>query len=383
MMGVDRGAAGGRPDPHSLLRARLADLIDHIPHSLQLDVESTASRFSFKYLQVLNTVVAQELLAYNRLLTKMRDDLKLALNSSGGLFLGSDAVTAIIDAVRRGVVPRSWVKISFETRRSLGPWMADLELRVAFFRDWVDSGEPARVWLAAFMQPQAFLVGMQLRYARASGIPHYDVRFIASVCEPGSSGGTTTGGGGGGGGSVGGGGNDTDDDDDDDNGSSGIPRVDSCLLEGLHLEGAQWSMTYKSLVEPSQAQYCSAIPLLRLQLEGINTRIFGRRITATGAQEENNARAPPSNRAAGPSGPGFSSAGGGADGSGGHGAGGGGGDDGFMYKCPVFRTRDRGTNVRLQHGQNTASLLDIELPSRTRQPDHWVLRAVVLLLEGN
>ena len=67
------------------------------------------------------------------------------------------------------------------------------------------------------------------------------------------------------------------------------------------------------------------------------------------------------------------------------GGGGTGGDDdsSFTYSCPVFRTRNRGTNVRIQHGQNTASLMDIDLPSRTQQPDHWVLRAVVLLLEGD
>ena len=63
------------------------------------------------------------------------------------------------------------------------------------------------------------------------------------------------------------------------------------------------------------------------------------------------------------------------------GGGGKGGDDdsSFTYSCPVFRTRNRGTNVRIQHGQNTASLMGIDLPSRTQQPDHWVLRAVVLL----
>jgi hypothetical protein len=71
-------------------------------------------------------VILQELVAYNALLSKMRDDLSVALSSSAGLFIGSHEMQANLAALKKGEVPRKWVRMSCETRRSLAPWIVDL-----------------------------------------------------------------------------------------------------------------------------------------------------------------------------------------------------------------------------------------------------------------
>ena len=71
-------------------------------------------------------MILQELVAYNALLSKMRDDLSVALSSSAGLFIGSHEMQANLAALKKGEVPRKWVRMSCETRRSLASWIVDL-----------------------------------------------------------------------------------------------------------------------------------------------------------------------------------------------------------------------------------------------------------------
>ena len=83
--------------------------------------------------QVLNSVILQELVAYNALLSKMRDDLSVALSSSAGLFIGSHEMQANLAALKKGEVPRKWVRMSCETRRSLASWIVDLGYVIGLF----------------------------------------------------------------------------------------------------------------------------------------------------------------------------------------------------------------------------------------------------------
>ena len=51
-------------------------------------------------------------------------------------------------------VPRQWAQVGYPSFKPLGPWLKDLQDRLAFFSSWLRRGTPSCFWLAAFFFPQ-------------------------------------------------------------------------------------------------------------------------------------------------------------------------------------------------------------------------------------
>ncbi|ETV90921.1 hypothetical protein H310_14407 [Aphanomyces invadans] len=166
----DGGGSGGQSNDDKVLELA-ASIQSQLPDNLRLD---EAGPTTFRTRTVLGTVVmdslatvlSQELVKFNHLLTKMRVSLMDIQRAIQGLIVMSSDLDNMYTSFLNGRVPGIWEVVSFASLKALGPWVEDLLSRVAFFRTWLVHGEPVVFPLPAFFFPQGFMTGTLQNFAR-------------------------------------------------------------------------------------------------------------------------------------------------------------------------------------------------------------------------
>lgn len=82
-----------------------------------------------------------------------------------GCFQGELTITADMEllgnALYLDAVPDTWVRRAYPSLYGLGPWFADLLLRVRELESWTSDFQlPPSVWLGGFFNPQSFLTAI-------------------------------------------------------------------------------------------------------------------------------------------------------------------------------------------------------------------------------
>jgi len=112
------------------------------------------------------TVLTQEMVKFNRLLSKMSSSLKDIVRAIQGLIIMDQDLDDMYSSFLKNTVPPMWLKVSFASLKTLGSWFKDLVGRVAFCDKWITNGEPAAFPLPVFFFPQGFMTGILQTYAR-------------------------------------------------------------------------------------------------------------------------------------------------------------------------------------------------------------------------
>lgn len=119
----------------------------------------------------MNTVLTQELIRFNGLITVIRSSLKdIKLAILGELLLNADLELALLSMLD-GKVPALWMGVSYPSLKSLGGYIKDLKERLEFFQTWADSSIPDYFWINKFFFTHGFLTGALQNYARKYKIP--------------------------------------------------------------------------------------------------------------------------------------------------------------------------------------------------------------------
>ena len=81
----------------------------------------------------MNTVLIQELLRYNNLLTFIRQSLTDLIAALQGLKVMTSAFDEVADSLLNNVIPRAWLKKSYPSLKPLMSYQRDLQQRVQMF----------------------------------------------------------------------------------------------------------------------------------------------------------------------------------------------------------------------------------------------------------
>ena len=171
----------------------------------------------------MNTVLAQELLRFNRLTETMKRSLFEIQRALTGLVVMSGELEAMGNSMLIGKGARD-VDGQSRTRASsrCGPWVADLLQRLEFLNSWSEAGTAPNVfWISGFFFPQAFITGTLQNYARKYQLPIDTVSFsylmMSELAE-----------------------------------ELVAKPEDGCYVDGLFIEGARWDpRTAQSLQRPA------------------------------------------------------------------------------------------------------------------------------------
>jgi len=214
------------------------------------DIESAQRKYPVSYKDSMNTVLVQELVRFNRLLTAVKSSLIDIQKALKGEVVMSSELERMGDSMYNGQVPKLWSVVAYPSLKPLGAWVQDLKRRLKLFADWLEHGPPTVYWLSGFFFTQSFLTGTMQNYARAHQIaidelsfdfqvmPHIHVTQQAKDAN-----------------------NATNSSD----GCSVEAPTDGCYIYGLYLEGARWDDDGGHLVEPLRRQLYSEMPVIWLR----------------------------------------------------------------------------------------------------------------------
>jgi hypothetical protein len=74
-----------------------------------------------------------------------------------------------------------WKQKSYPSLMSLSEWLRDLQQRIAFFKKWIDEGEPPVFWLPGFYFPQGLLTAVLQKHSRATRVPVDHIQYEFEV----------------------------------------------------------------------------------------------------------------------------------------------------------------------------------------------------------
>ncbi|KAJ1636012.1 dynein heavy chain [Pavlovales sp. CCMP2436] len=202
------GGGGGEKSFDEIVSDLANDILAKLPPNY--DIEAVAKRYPVLYEESMNTVLAQELTRFNKLVSTIRSSLQDVLKALKGLrapahlplltllsaarppavrvhwqVVMSDDLEAVAKACFTNQIPGMWLKKSFPSLKPLASYVGDLMGRLVFFQRWCDNGVPVLFDMPAFFFTQAFMTGTLQNYARKYKIPidtvDFDFEFVSSA----------------------------------------------------------------------------------------------------------------------------------------------------------------------------------------------------------
>jgi hypothetical protein len=197
------------------------------------DLAAVRAKYPISHGASLNAVLTQELVRYNRLLVRVREDLETARKAVRGLAAMSDRTEAVARAVYRGAIPDQWLRVSFPSERPVAAYAAELGARVAFFATWIEQGPPASFWIPGFFFTQAFLTGVLSAHARKHEVPIDAIAFDFVALDAAAA-----------------------------ERAQRVPAEDGVHVHGLYLDGASWDGAAGQLADPRPRELFAQAPAL-------------------------------------------------------------------------------------------------------------------------
>uniref|UniRef100_A0A7M4F990 Dynein axonemal heavy chain 6 n=1 Tax=Crocodylus porosus TaxID=8502 RepID=A0A7M4F990_CROPO len=151
----------------------------------KLDIEAASESLFIKddqgRVDSLTTVLGQEVDRFNNLLMLLRDSLNTLNKAIAGFVVMSEEMEKVYNSFLNNQVPTLWANAAYPSLKTLGGWVKDLVLRIAFVDTWLSMGQPKSFWISGFFFPQGFLTGTLQNHARKYNLPIDELSFSYNV----------------------------------------------------------------------------------------------------------------------------------------------------------------------------------------------------------
>ena len=168
-------SSGGGKSKEDTLMEVATQISESLPPLFDLEVANY--KYPVEYYESMNSVLCQELVRYNRLLSvihKSITDFNLALR---GRIVMTSELDALGSAMYDGKIPQMWAKKSYPSLKPLAAYVTELLKRLQMLQNWIDNGAPPKFWITGFFFTHAFLTGVLQNYARKRKLPIDSIVF--------------------------------------------------------------------------------------------------------------------------------------------------------------------------------------------------------------
>jgi len=164
-----RASGGGGASSEDIICAAAKDIEERLQQ--EFDIESISMKFPVRHEESMNTVLVQECLRYNKVITVMRKTLPVLQKALRGLVVLSQDLEQIANSIFVQETPAMWDNAAYPCLKPLTGWVNELMDRLSFVSTWSVNGVPEAMWISGFYFPQAFLTGTLQNYARKYDFP--------------------------------------------------------------------------------------------------------------------------------------------------------------------------------------------------------------------
>eukprot|EP00644_Phytophthora_capsici_P000329 jgi/Phyca11/5088/fgenesh1_pm.PHYCAscaffold_4_\ len=223
--GGSEGSSGSSQE--ELVEAVANDILARLPPNF--DMEVAQIRYPVRWDESMNTVLCQELVRFNNLMSTIRSSLESLRKALKGLVVMSAELENVSKSLFYGKIPTLWASKSYPSLKPLGSYVTDLLERIAFFNKWLLEKPPVVFWISGFFFTQAFLTGASQNYARKYTLPIDQLGFDHEPMP---------------------------------RHDYAQPPPDGVYVRGLFLEGAKWDKGTNELAESDPKVLFSLAPVL-------------------------------------------------------------------------------------------------------------------------
>jgi len=197
----------------------------------KFDIEAIGMKYPTRYEESMNTVLVQECIRYNNLISVMLASLPAVQKALKGLVVMSGELEEMSTALFNNAVPANWENKAYPCLKPLAAWVEECFDRLNFIKEWELNGPPTCFWVSGFYFPQAFFTGNLQNYARKNQFPIDAIEFDYIVMK------------------------ESKDD------VSNKPE-DGCYCYGLFMEGARWNPEVWSIDDSLPKELYTLGPLM-------------------------------------------------------------------------------------------------------------------------
>ena len=231
---LPRTSGGADKTPEQIMTEIAVSIFKRMP--ALFDLEETMKNYPMQYEESMNTVLIQELIRFNKLLSVVRTSTVQLKEAVAGLVTMSADLEKVGNSLFDNRVPDMWKSVSYPSLKPLAQWVDDFITRLNFMQDWINNGAPQVFWISGFFFTQSFLTGTMQNYARKYKIPIDTLTFDFEVLPE----------------------SETKD-------IIMSAPSDGCYVHGLFLDGARWDDTLKCLNEPQPKILYCPVPVIWLK----------------------------------------------------------------------------------------------------------------------
>ncbi|XP_029991393.1 dynein heavy chain 1, axonemal [Sphaeramia orbicularis] len=174
-----RAASAGGKTLEEIVEEIVAGIVEKIPQPFS--VQEVMEKYPVLYEESMNTVLIQEVIRYNKLLSVISKSLSDIVKALKGLVVMSSELELMANSLFNNMVPDIWKAKAYPSLKPLASWVSDLLQRINFLQRWISNGIPPVFWISGFFFPQAFLTGTLQNYARRSRISIDTIGFDFEV----------------------------------------------------------------------------------------------------------------------------------------------------------------------------------------------------------
>lgn len=264
------------------------------------DIEKVEIMYPVRFEESMNTVLTQECMRFNRLTNTIKTSLVDVQKALKGIVVMSTELERLGDSMVKGWVPDMWASVGYPSLKPLGSWVNDFLARIEFMGGWIKNGKPNIYWISGFFFQPAFLTGTRQNFARKYVIAIDELAFDFKVLSP----------------------------EEEEEAKKAKPD-DGAYVNGLFLEGANWSPESMTMVESTPKELYVVFP---------TTLLLPKKAVDIDATRH-------------------------------------------LYSCPVYKTSER-RGMLSTTGHSTNYVLSIKLPMAAEHTEkHWIKRGVALLTQ--
>lgn len=229
------GGGGKGKSREEIIGEQAKSLQERAPPVFSL--EKVLKLYPTSYEESMNTVLFQECVRYNKLLSDMASMLKLVQKALIGDIVMTEDLDKMAEAIYNNQVPPSWQKKGFLSLKPLASWIEDCNARIDFLNKWITGGTPIIYWVSGFFFPQAFFTGNLQNYARANTIAVDKISFGFKFL------------------------------DDKRPEDFKVKPESGCVTYGMYLEGCKWDYNRHNLTESDPKKLFVELPVLHFVAE--------------------------------------------------------------------------------------------------------------------